>query len=275
MKNVIFPVLTENERKLPFYLIGVGCRHNQEPVHRPKGYPSFQWIQCHEGEGELTIGSQTYSVKERQGMLLYPDIPHRYCAVKAPWQVDWFTFGGYDVEKFIWNMGIHESGVFYIASSDNILAKMRKMLMVAQAGGSLRGAECSILVYELLVDFMKYISKSSDDSVQQQYQKLEPVLQYIEQNYNQCISLEDMSRVVKVTPQHLCLLFRKIMGIRPFEYLTSVRINKSKDRMIKDSRLEIGEIAQGVGYENTSYFCSVFRKQEGISPGKFKKLHGV
>lgn len=274
MNNAVFSIITENERKLPFYLIGVGCRYTQEPIERPEGYPSFQWIQCHGGEGELVIGGKTHRVKQYQGMFLYPDVPHEYYAIKEPWQVDWVTFGGYDTERFIKNMGINESGVFFVSNSESILSKMRRMLAIAQSDSSLKGVECSAIIYDLLLDLMKYTSKSSDDSIQQQVLKLEPVLQFIEQNYFNSISLEEMASVLQVTPQHLCLLFREILNTRPFEYLNNVRINKSKHLMLKDDRMEIGAIARQVGYENTSYFCSVFRKQEGISPGKFRKLYG-
>ena len=62
--------------------------------------------------------------------------------------------------------------------------------------------------------------------------------------------------------------------MRPFEYINRVRISKSKDFIINNSKMEINEIAKKVGYDNASYFCAVFKKMEGVSPGKFKKLHG-
>lgn len=275
MKNTVFPMITEQERKLPFYLIGVGCKHVQEHVIRPQGYPNFQWIQCYKGEGELLLDGKYYPVKEQQGMFLYPDEIHEYYAVREPWEVDWITFGGYQVEHFIKNAGFEKTGVFYVANSELVLSKMRKAWSAGQAESSLKGLDCSAIVYELLIDLLKYASRIGDDSVQQQYLKLQPVFNFIEENYWKQISLEEMSKTINITPQHLCLLFKNIMEMRPFEYLNNVRVNKSKDLMIKNHDMEVNEVAKSVGFSNTSYYCSVFKAMEGISPGSFRKLHGL
>ena len=118
-----------------------------------------------------------------------------------------------------------------------------------------------------------YSSKSSDDSTETQYMKLGEVFQFIEENYSSVITLEELASTINITPQHLCLLFKSITSLRPFEYINNVRITKSKDLIITNSHLEINEIAKSVGYDNTSYFCSIFKKIEGITPGKFKRLY--
>lgn len=273
MKKAIFPVLTENERKLPFYLVGLGCMYTQEHVVRPNGYPNYQWIQCHEGEGEIIIGERTHRVKPGQGMFLYPNEPHEYYAIKEPWQVDWLDFNGYQVEQFLETIGIKHTEVLYVANSEIILSKMRKADGILRSDSLLKGTDCSVIVYEVLMDLLKYASRSNDESVEQQHQRLQPVFDYIEKNYHKTITLEEMAAIIGVTPEHFCILFKKIMKIRPFEYLNHVRINKSKDMIIKNERMAIRDVARWVGYDNASYFCAVFKKMEGMSPGNFKKLH--
>ncbi len=109
--------------------------------------------------------------------------------------------------------------------------------------------------------------------LQQKQLKLRPVIDYINTHYDQILTLEELADIMKITPQHLCLLFKNIMQIRPFEYLNQVRINKSKDFLINNFDLTIGEIAKMVGYDSTSYFCFVFKNIEGFSPGAFRKRH--
>jgi AraC-like DNA-binding protein len=57
------------------------------------------------------------------------------------------------------------------------------------------------------------------------------------------------------------------------EYLNNVRINKSKDLLMKNPDLRIKDVSVRSGYDSTSYFCSIFRRMEGMSPGKFRELH--
>jgi len=275
MSNMIFTIVTETEKKLPLYLTGVGCHYRQEHVKRPEGYPSFQWIQCHNGEGELTVGGHNYPIRPQQGMLLYPNVAHEYYETKEPWEVDWIGFHGYMVEDLVNGLGFKRSEVFYTINGEIVLSKMRRALKVAQSNDHFKGFECSGIVYNLLLDLFKYASRNIDDSILQQHLRLQPVFDYIEANYFRVITLEDLANTVHVTPQHLCLLFKNIAKSRPFEHLNHVRINKSKDLMFERRELEIKTIAEMVGFDNVSYFCAVFKQIEGISPGQFRKLHGI
>ena len=60
--------------------------------------------------------------------------------------------------------------------------------------------------------------------------------------------------------------------MRPFEYLAKRRIQKAKLMLVQD-KYTVNEIAQIVGYNDCSYFCSVFKKHEGISPAEFRALN--
>lgn len=275
MNQMLFPIITETERQLPFYLTGVGCHYLQEHVNRDQGYPAFQWIQCHHGEGRLLLDGNIYPVKPQQGIFLYPDIAHEYYGVTETWEVDWIGFDGQQVAPVIKTMGLGESGVFYVNQADLLLNRVRRVLAVAQSGRPFSGLECSALVYELILDLFKYTSFNQEDSMARQHSKMQPVLDYIEVNYSRVITLEELAATIKVTPQHLCLLFKNTYKIRPFEYLNKVRVSKSKDLMFTRRELQIQDIARMVGYDNVSYFGAVFKEIEGITPGKFRKLHGI
>ncbi|MNJ00150.1 Bifunctional transcriptional activator/DNA repair enzyme AdaA [compost metagenome] len=77
-----------------------------------------------------------------------------------------------------------------------------------------------------------------------------------------------------MTPQHTCLLFQQTLGMRPFAYLTRYRLRKAKELLLQE-QLEVREIAKRVGYEDTSYFIKLFKRQEGVTPIRFRKIHGL
>ena len=272
-KNTSFPLVTEKDKTLPYYLLSVGCDYIQDRIQRPEGFPSYQWIQSIDGEGELIYNEKKERIDSNKGIFLFPAVPHEYYSVKGVWKVNFISFDGNAIESFLRAAGIKESAVFYIKNPDILSAKIKKALSVSQSQSSLRNIEASSILYELLMDILMYSSKSSDDSTETQYMKLGEVFQFIEENYSSVITLEELASTINITPQHLCLLFKSITSLRPFEYIKNVRITKSKDLIITNSHLEINEIAKSVGYDNTSYFCSIFKKIEGITPGKFKRLY--
>jgi AraC-like DNA-binding protein len=268
----LFPVITESDKELPFYLIDAAYDWNQEHIVQPNGY-FYQWIQCVEGEGELLADGKTYRIKEGMAMLLLKGISHEYYAVSPAWIVDWIVFDGHQVEHFLkHNAGVKTSGALYVSRPDIFLSKIRNVLDADESDHTLKNLKNSGILYSLLTDIVQYTSINPNNSASDQYFRLKPLFHYIEQNFDKPLTLEAMAEVIGVTPQHLCTLFKKTTNIRIFQYIHSIRIKKSKELLLQDPQMQIKEIALMAGFEDANYFSSVFRKFEQISPHQFRKL---
>ncbi len=269
----LLPVITESDRELPYYLIDAGYNWNQEHVISRNEY-YYQWIQCIKGEGELVTGGKTFRIKEGTAMLLIKGIPHEYYAVSQSWIVDWIVFDGHQVGHFLKDtFGIKTSGAFYLSRPDIFLFRIRSTAEIGQSDCTLKGIKYSGIIYSLLTDIVQYASVNSNANAYNQYFKLKPLFQYIEQNYNKPLTLEDLANTTGVTAPHLCTLFKKATNIRVFQYINSVRIKKSKELLLQNPQMQIREVASLSGFEDANYFCSVFKKQEQISPSQFRKIH--
>ena len=98
---------------------------------------------------------------------------------------------------------------------------------------------------------------------------VENVIQTIEQHYQTDISLEWCADLHHTYPQELSAAFKVVTGLNYIDYLNKYRIDKSKD-MLKNTGKDINGIAKSVGYQ-PSYFNRVFKRYEGITPGKFRE----
>ncbi|WP_284645904.1 AraC family transcriptional regulator [Paenibacillus silviterrae] len=274
MQRFAFLMHSELETKLPVYMCGAGYWTSQETIIRPKGYPLPQWLFCTDGEGELKLGGEICSVKPGMGIFLKADEPHEYRAIREPWEIYWLNFSGEQAERMSLLAGLTRSGVYRITNYDLILHHMKAALTFALSEKPLAGMECSKLIYSLLIDITKCITVHQP-SIEQNYMRLTPVFNYMEQHYASKISLEELAELLGVSTQHLCLLFRKIVHCRPIEYLNRLRINKSKELMLKEWDARVGEIARRVGFDTPSYFSTLFRKAEGMSPETFRRLNGM
>jgi len=106
-------------------------------------------------------------------------------------------------------------------------------------------------------------------------QVFEEAIEYINDNFDKDITLEDVSRHVYISPYYFSHEFKKFTGMNFIEYLTKTRIKEAK-KLLLTTDLSIGEISNRVGYEDPSYFGRVFKNLEGIPPSKFKvskKIH--
>lgn len=270
-----FAVLTENELKLPFYLVGAGCNWHQDldPYTRPSGYAYYQWIQVESGEGAVTINGEQRRVRPHQAIFLHPDVPHEYHGEVTPWVVNWFTFGGYHMEQVLEVIGLKESGVYSVAHPEILQGRIRLALDTLLSSDSMKGLEASALVYDFLITIMKFAHLDGNDSASHRYRRLDPLFSFIEQEFARPLTINEMANVLDITPQYLCQLFKRLLKQRPIEYLNAFRVSKSKELLLGAPDLAIGEVARRVGYENPSYFNTVFRRSEGISPGMFRQMY--
>ncbi|MDT8715670.1 helix-turn-helix transcriptional regulator [Clostridium sp. 19966] len=273
--GMIFPLITDFEQKLPLFLAGVGCKHSQENVYRPNGYPYLQWIQCRKGTGKLIVDGYTYNVNENQGFLLFPNIAHEYYSTSEHWEVDWLTIGGYLSSEMFKKAGMDKSQVFYVSEPELILLRTEKMLDICTSYNTLKSLDCSKILYSLIIDIIAYASKDKSDFIVGHYSKLKNIFDYIDSHFNKVITLEELSSIADITPQYLCALFKKTTGMRIFEYINSIRIKNSKEMILKQRDMSIKNISLNCGYDDVSYFCSIFKRLEKVTPGEFKKLHGV
>lgn len=98
------------------------------------------------------------------------------------------------------------------------------------------------------------------------------ILDYIGQNYDKQLKLEDVAEQVYITPAYLGIIFKKETGENFTVYLTELRMKKAKELLL-DVRMNINEIAYKVGYNNVRYFSRVFKENVGITPKEYRKIH--
>jgi AraC family transcriptional regulator, arabinose operon regulatory protein len=263
---------TELEKELPFHLVGVGCDFYQYPISRPFGYPVYQWIQTVSGTGILKINDQTLPVPAGSGILLHPGVSHAYFADEAPWYVHWITINGYHIESMLNYIGLKKSGVYGVSDPLVLAGHIRKALQILSRTSDMTGLDGSVMAYQFLIDLFKYVKNSNDQSHDFNIKRIKQVFDYIGENIGNHITIDDLADAAGVTPQYFCEIFKETTRQRPTEYLNQRRIDRAKELMVKYPVKKISEIATAVGFDSSSYFTTVFKKLEGLSPNKYREL---
>lgn len=272
MNEIHYLTPTSSDLQLPLYATGAGHWDSQEAVHRTDGFPDYQWSLALQGEGELTIGRRVYRVKAGDGFLLPPHIGHAYRTVREPWEVYWITFDGHGVDGMLKLAGLSAAGPYRLEETRSVTPYMEQLVRMARTQPPGHGAESSKLLYGLLLELRKQAA-GGGAAAHQMNERLQPVLAYIEANYSRKLTLPELARLIHVTPQHLCLLFKRIFDMRPMEYVNRTRMNKAKAFMLQHPQAKQHETALAVGFENPAYFNAMFKRITGMSPGAFMKRH--
>lgn len=100
---------------------------------------------------------------------------------------------------------------------------------------------------------------------------IESVLQYLQEHYQENITLNSLSEYFFVTPTYLSKKFKEKSNITLSQYLENVRIDAAK-RMLRMSELSVSDIAIEVGYPDSNYFSRVFKKATALTPSDYRNL---
>ncbi|MCX7919193.1 MAG: PocR ligand-binding domain-containing protein [bacterium] len=96
------------------------------------------------------------------------------------------------------------------------------------------------------------------------------VLEYLREHYAERVTLEEVAKHVHRNPYYISHLITEQLQTTFSEYLNRIRIEKAK-QLMQNPALSLAEIAQTVGFSDQSYFGRIFKREEGISPAKYRK----
>lgn len=127
------------------------------------------------------------------------------------------------------------------------------------------------LFYNLFFEMLSGGHLVQRESKSRKNQKaMKQCLAYIDQNYKEHISVGDLAAMINFSEDYFTHEFSEFMGKSPINYLNSVRLDKAKI-MLNSSDKSIDDIAFDCGFQSTSYFIKLFKKQNGLTPLQYRK----
>lgn len=96
---------------------------------------------------------------------------------------------------------------------------------------------------------------------------------YINQNYMNKVTLEEVASVVHMSPNYFSKIFKEEVGINFATFLNRVRVDGAK-KLLAAGEMSMIDVAYLAGFEDQSYFSRVFKKYTGLSPKTYKELEG-
>jgi len=94
-------------------------------------------------------------------------------------------------------------------------------------------------------------------------------VKYMRENCTSPISIKQISSDLNMSEANFSQYFKKITGVTPKEYLTSIKLSKAKDIIMHTS---VTEAAYDLGFENISHFITLFKNKYGVTPKQYKKI---
>lgn len=124
-----------------------------------------------------------------------------------------------------------------------------------------------------LMDSSETISIKVDHPVSEnhrQLSKIREVFNYLDENQDKKVTLEDVSSRVNMSVSSFCKFFKKVTGQTFTESLNNMRIKRAEMLLLNNDSMSISEIAYSVGYDSLSHFNHTFLKLKGETPTSYR-----
>ena len=93
---------------------------------------------------------------------------------------------------------------------------------------------------------------------------------FIKERLSDKLTLEEAAEHVALSKSYFCRILKDELGYTFTEYVNHLRVERAK-LYLSDSTMSIADIAYAVGFDDQSYFTRIFKKQTGVSPGRYRK----
>ncbi len=255
-----------------FYIQETGCMKTDEAATTQRqNLDSFLFVAVMSGKGELTIGNETFSVSKGECFFIDCRISHYYKSSKAePWELLWVHFNGATSEQYYDYFLSQSKNVFRPPFFDRVVSYITEIINVNEY----KNANAEILTSKLIVDLLTLaltFNSSAEEYDTALKQKLAAVNNYINEHFNEDISLEGLSSEFYISKFYLTREYKKIYGKTIFQHIITSRINYGK-KLLRFSDKSIEEIAHLCGFNDQSYFARQFKKAENLTCFAYRKM---
>ncbi len=140
----------------------------------------------------------------------------------------------------------------------------------ARFGGDVRR---DILLLELLLKLCDIWQSSAGESGigNPDYERVQPVLQYLQEHYTETFSLDDLARQFSISKYHLCHIFKSVTGFSIKEYVIQRRIVLARELLRQP--ISVQEAGERAGFQTNSHFIRTFSAYTGVSPRRYARQY--
>ena len=238
-------------------------------IYRPNG--TFEYSFLHFWNSfEINLNGKTFKTKPHACIIFKKGTPQIFSSEEASTQ-DWFRMRG-DVEEIIHKYGIEFDTIYYPKNYDFITSLTRKMELEFTVKGKYFSELCNAYLDQLFIELSREIStEQTSISVNSQTKEhLKTLRLQLSLEYDKKWCIDDMAKFVNLSPSYLYATYKRYYGVSPMHDLIAIRMQQAMT-LLNDSQKTVNEIAEILGYPNSSHFIRQFTKYKGISPLKYRQ----
>lgn len=202
-------------------------------------------------------------VKAGQGFLIKPHtFEHYFADIKDPWEYIWVTSKDTEMDKIfpMYNADF-ETQIFNFSPISALKS------VIPTINHEHNKVYSAMKAVELFLRIFNSHSFSQMALNEEEYFKI--ATNYISSNIYKPIFVKEITDILGVSQPYLYKVFKNRCNMSPKEYINNLKISKAAE-LLKNTSLNISEIAYSVGYEDPLSFSKFFKNKTGFSPKNYR-----
>lgn len=237
---------------------------------RPNGRKDYQLIYVASGKLHLHIVGEEKIIAKGNMILFRPGEKQLYYlySVEKP-EIYWVHFTGNNIEEMLERNNMQSNkNLFFAGTSPDYPWMYRQMIRELQLRRTNYEEILNIHLQQLFLIINRYL-KEENDVGSKILDEIEKSIRYFNEFYNKDIQIEKYARDHFMTPCWFIQNFKRVTKNTPKQYIVSLRITSAMN-LLDNTKYNVYEIANAVGYDNTQYFCRLFKKYTGMTPLEYQ-----
>ena len=262
--------LPESLRESDLQLQLLRCGHvvNDHNVYEREEYPFTVWEEITAGEGYVTVDNHSFQVRKGDIYVLPRGKYSRLAPnPRNPWQKKYFLLGGSLPVMLTCQFGFSKQ--YHFPGGAALARGTFDILRNLYEQGH---ADMHIAAAEQLLKLLWHL-RYQDSGYEKYSAPVHLALRSIDLRFEERPDLDAIAAEAGISRSHLQALFKKELGISPYEYHLQRKFEKAKELLLQ-SNLSIEAIALQLSFRNRFHFSSEFKKRLGIPPGEYREKGG-
>lgn len=258
------------------------CKMTKNGVYHNHDHAELAYILS--GKGKYLVDGKEYDVEAGDLVICNPGVMHTHIVTnpKEPTIEFIAGFNDFHFRNMAPNSIETKDGSCILKTTAELKQKLTMHCydMIAEKESSHMGKyimfkshlmQMLLLIMREIVSSNGYEQSKCDFESYNKNYAVKRVINYLNENYNKKISLEQIAHNMYLSPVYISKIFKEETGESPINYLIKIRLEKAQDILIKERNSSIKAIANQVGYDDAYHFSKLFKKYYGISPLYYRK----
>jgi AraC-like DNA-binding protein len=257
--------------------------HPRTSFHWQDGYEIHLTV---EGRAQFGIGGRVFHQTPRQGLLFKATTPHQFVADPAyRFQRNVLCFVperlalGFPADGLMALDWLGSAGCFEFRLGETDYGRVDELWRRLRLESHLQMHGMAEMCVALLVMILVILRRNPVEPAapetgptfaRQRGDLVQHVLIYVQNHLADELSLVNVARLFRVSPEHLTRSFRRHLGVSFHQHVLAQRVTWAKDLLRESGTANVTDIAFAVGFQSSSHFNKVFKRRTGMTPTSFR-----